>query len=179
MKRLLFPLILIIGFIAALIEFQIIRYWSISFIEDILAYIPLILLVILSFLLLRKNGIAFTKTKKIISYIPASISFLFVIVILGHMYFRYLDDSSKTIMTAFGYSIDNGELSFDFKENGILKGKLIQKFTERHYSGKYSQVGDTITMDIITDLKISKKVIVKGDTMRFPNDPDYFYISRP
>ena len=110
---------------------------------------------------------------------PFSISFLLVIAILIHIYLRYLDDSNQTLMTAFGYSIDNGELTFEFKEDGILRGKLIQKFTERHYSGTYSKVGDTITIDIITDLKIPNKVIVKGDTMFFPNSSDFFYIHRP
>ncbi|MBU7578098.1 MAG: hypothetical protein KAF40_08565, partial [Flavihumibacter sp.] len=56
------------------------------------------------------------------------------------------------------------------KENKVLIGEKIDRFSKTTYWGTYNRDGDAITIDIPLDFKLSKSALLQENILYFPGD---------
>jgi hypothetical protein len=173
MKRLSFYFALTLGLFAIYIEFISIKGWSI-FGGDLLDYLPLLFLCIAGILFLLKDRKLFSRSKNVVSFLPSITCFLIVVIVVAHIMFRLESIKSKTNFTAYNYQLSGEGFSLEFKENGYVKGILVRKFSEDFFWGTYRKVGDTIHLNMRTNINLGDLAVIKNDTMKMVGTSIYF-----
>lgn len=177
MRRFSFYIALGLGLIATYIEFISIKGWSI-FGGDIIDYLPLIFLCIAGIIFLFKDTKLYRSSKAKISFLPSFTCFVIAAIIIGHISFRLNTIKSKTIFTAYNYQLSDEGFNLEFKENGYVKGLLLRRFSEDFFWGTYQKVGDTIHLNMRTNINLGDLAILKNDTLKMVGDSIYFLTER-
>jgi hypothetical protein len=162
------------GLLCTAIEFRSIK--SNLLFAGFIANVPFVILCILSIINLYKDVESYKETKKILSFLPFTLCFGFIVLISVHM-FNKQEDTGKTILTISNDTKNpSHEINLYFKENGDLK--MTQCFIggDMDYFGSYKKVKDTFYIKLKNDLQIGKKGIVKNDTFYFIDDSTKFEI---
>jgi len=160
-------------------EFRNIKGWSINPLDSIFEAIPLVVLCFFTFRNLIKDAKLFRNCKQRISFLPSFTCILFLAIIFSHLYIHAQKAMNKTIFTAHNYQLTDEGFHLEFKENGFVQGLVARRFTEDYYWGKYKKDGDTIYLDMQTNINLGNTAVVKNDTMKMVGDSIYFLIERP
>lgn len=165
MKR---AVVFVVGLVAALaiaIEFFTVKKQAL-FISE-LKLIPLWLLVGLTLFLLARN-LLFRKYKKKYDYLLILMGLVSIACVWIHQYRFENISNSKSLFKARTYQIgSDGGLHFDFKENGYVIVEKQDHWSVSEYLGTYIKNDSSLTMAVTLDFDLSKKAIIRQDSLIF------------
>ncbi len=170
MRIILLILLLVLGVMSVDFEFRAIQERDV-FTGDITASIPFYSLCAITLYYLIRSITDYRHHKKLVAFIPSVIGLIFMGIIFSHKVVRSNQKNYQTLFSArsdeFG---TDGGLRLEFKENMVLFGEKIDRFSNTTYWGTYKQEGDSITIDIPLDFKLCKRAILQDSILYFPED---------
>lgn len=170
MRIILLLLLLVLGAISVEFEFRDIQESDILT-GPITESIPFYSLCAITLYYLIRSITNFQKNKKLVAFIPSVIGLIFIGITSNHKVFRSNQKSYQTLFRASSNEFGNdGGFSLNFKENKVLIGEKIDRFSKTTYWGTYKQEADTIIIDIPLDFQLGKTALLQDSVLYFPED---------
>jgi hypothetical protein len=162
MKKLEIGLISILGIISVYFEFRNFKTDSLFF--SWFNYLPITILIILTFFFIVKNII--WKKKILKDNLQIIIGTICIILVVFHAErIKSLENSELSFEARTDQIGNDGGLVLYFKKNGLLKAEKMDHWCVTYYWGNYIQKNDTIMIDIPIDFDLSKIAIFEGDSL--------------
>ncbi len=167
----------LIGGLAIAMEYRPIK--DVSFFTDWYDAAPFWMLLIWTIVCLVIDVRRYLSSKKLLSFSPLFLCLIFVSIVMWHQKTMEALDNSPTQFTATNDAIgSDGGFVLDFKVNGYLKAEKRDRFSVTYYRGRYTQLHDTIVLNIPLNFHLAKRGLLRNDSLCLIGDTTRFYVLR-
>lgn len=169
-------LIIIIGILAVVEEWQPVKKEGLWVIDA--AFIMIALLYIITILALLIAIRRWAKERGSKSFAAFGIALAFVGLIWGHRGVMSEKDAAPDVFSAWTMDIGgDGGFYLSFKKGHYVTAQKQDQWMQTFYRGSYSRKGDTIDLDIPVDFPLSTRAVIEGDTLHFLGSKAYFHFT--